>query len=244
MKILVVSDIHYSLRQYDWLANVAGNYDLVVVAGDLLQLHGVVDMDTQAAVIGQYSKRICSKAPLILCSGNHDLIEELDGSRTPEWLQEFDVPGLTVDCESYETQEVRLLSLPWWETEEERLVAEARLAAWQDPDDERLTLWVHHSPAKGTKTSWNGKADHGDQNLSNWVEQYQPDVVLSGHVHNAPYYPGGSWIDHIGKTVLVNGGRQTGDVPATVEIIIENGSLIWCGMEGCVETSLEEAIAS
>lgn len=244
MKILVVSDIHYSLRQYDWLANVAGNYDLVVVAGDLLQLYGAVDMDTQAAVVGRYAQRICRTTPLIFCSGNHDLIEEFDGSRTPEWLHDLDVPNLTVDCESYETEEVRLLSLPWWETEEERLVAEVRLKAWHNPDDTRRTIWVHHAPAKGTKTSWNGKADHGDENLVNWIEQYQPDLVLSGHVHNAPYYPGGSWIDHMGKTVLINGGRQTGDVPATVEIVIEEGKLLWCGMEGCEESSLEKVIAS
>lgn len=38
MKILIVSDIHYSLKQFDWLLKVAHNFDLIVIAGDLLDV--------------------------------------------------------------------------------------------------------------------------------------------------------------------------------------------------------------
>ena len=46
MKALVVADLHYSLRQYDWLMRVAGPYALVIVAGDLLDTAGHADLDT------------------------------------------------------------------------------------------------------------------------------------------------------------------------------------------------------
>ena len=38
MRILVVSDLHYTLKQLDWVTAVAPDYDLVVIAGDLLDM--------------------------------------------------------------------------------------------------------------------------------------------------------------------------------------------------------------
>ena len=40
MKALIAADLHYNLRQYDWLLQAAAGYDLVIVAGDLLDLAG------------------------------------------------------------------------------------------------------------------------------------------------------------------------------------------------------------
>jgi len=37
---------------------------------------------------------------------------------------------------------------------------------------------------------------------------------------------------------VTNGGRQIGEKPATLEIEVEDGHLVWCGMEGCEETNL------
>ena len=33
MRILLVSDLHYTLKQFDWVGSVASEYDVVVVAG-------------------------------------------------------------------------------------------------------------------------------------------------------------------------------------------------------------------
>lgn len=241
MNLLVVSDIHYSLRQYDWLAKACEDFDLVVIAGDLLELASPVDLDTQAAVVGKYFRRIASCAPLVVCSGNHDLIEDCDGDRSAEWLEELAIPGLTVDHGCYETAELRILSFPWSETAEEEEKVEHWLKSHVDMDDPRAVFWVHHAPPKGSKTSWNGQTDFGDAAVVRWIEKYAPDVVFSGHVHNAPYYgPEGSWIDRIGHTVVINGGRQIGEKPATVELEVENGTLVWCGMEGCERKQLAE----
>lgn len=239
MKLLVVSDIHYSLQQYDWLTRVSGDFDLVVIAGDVLELAAPVDLDTQAAVVGQYFRKICARVPLVVCSGNHDLLEDCDGVRSAEWLEELGIPGLTVDNGCFETDELRIFSLPWSQTVEEKENVGRWLAAQVDMDDPRTVFWVHHAPPKGAKTSWNGKQDFGDSELVGWIEEYSPDMVFSGHVHNAPYYgPEGSWIDRIGHTVVINGGRQIGEKPATVELEVENGTLVWCGMEGCEEQQL------
>lgn len=242
MKLLVVSDLHYSLRQFDWLAANRGETDLIIIAGDLLELSSAVDQDTQATVVEQYFRRICEDVPMVVCSGNHDLLEEYDGTRSAEWLDDLSIPGLTVDCASFENPEIRILSLPWWETEEERDRAEEWLRSQHDGSDPRPVFWVHHAPPRGAKTSWNGRRDAGDETVRRWIGEFSPAAVFSGHVHDAPYYaPEGGWIDQVGETVVINGGQQIGEKPATVEVLLEDGTLVWCGMEGCETGSFHEA---
>ena len=40
---------------------------------------------------------------------------------------------------------------------------------------------------------------------------------------------------------MTNGGRQTGGIPATIEVEVEGGEMIWCGMEGCQRGSFRIA---
>ena len=242
MKILVVSDIHYSLKQFDWLVAHLKPYDLVVIAGDMMELGSYVESDTQAAVMEQYFRKICSEVPLVVCSGNHDLVDDGDGVRSSEWLADIAIPGLVVDHGCYEDESLRILSFPWWEEEAERARVDDWLASQHRPNDDRPVIWIHHAPPRGAKTSWDGRRDLGDTTILKWIETYGPTLVLSGHVHNAPYYPEGSWIDRIGKTVVTNGGQQIGDAPATIVVEWEHGALTWCGMEGCQEDSLRDSV--
>ena len=48
MKGLLVSDIHYRLKQLDWLASVAADFDLVVIAGDHLDVASVVTLEARS----------------------------------------------------------------------------------------------------------------------------------------------------------------------------------------------------
>ena len=54
MKCLVVADLHYSLPQFDWVLNVAGDFDLVIIAGDHLDLSSLVEGRAQTVVIRKY----------------------------------------------------------------------------------------------------------------------------------------------------------------------------------------------
>ena len=54
MRILMVSDLHYTLKQFDWVTQVASEYDLVIVAGDHLSIASPVDPDAQIAVVLEY----------------------------------------------------------------------------------------------------------------------------------------------------------------------------------------------
>src|SRR5207253_2812461 len=77
-------------------------------------------------------------------------------------------------------------------------------------------IWIHHAPPDKSPVSWTGKHFGGDECLVEWIRKYEPDLVLSGHIHNAPFYPGGSWIDRLGKTWVFNPGRQIGAQPTFI----------------------------
>jgi len=205
-----------------------------------MDLGSYVDTDTQASVVGEYFKKICSKVPMVVCSGNHDLVDEGDGTRTAEWLQDFAIPGLTVDGQVFEGQGFKIFSFPWWEEPEER----AEITKWLNQQTDSGTdqiFWVHHAPPLGAKVSWNGKRDLGDVSIKEWIEKHQPEIVFSGHIHNAPYYPDGSWYDTIKQTLITNSGRQTGSSPATIVLQTESDQMTWCGMEGCETLPLRDS---
>ena len=73
MRLLLVSDLHYSLKQLDWVTSAAADYDLVVVVGDLLDISSHVEADAQIVVVLEYLARMSAKTTVVACSGNHDL---------------------------------------------------------------------------------------------------------------------------------------------------------------------------
>ncbi|MFY9656607.1 MAG: metallophosphoesterase, partial [Methylocystis sp.] len=73
MRCLVVSDLHYALPLFDWLAQAAPKYDLVIFAGDALDVASPVDFGAQTLVVRKYFQRVAKESRLFFCSGNHDL---------------------------------------------------------------------------------------------------------------------------------------------------------------------------
>jgi len=223
MRILVASDLHYSLRQLDWVVTVAGQYDLVVLAGDHLDIRSYVEPDAQIAAVLEYLKRIAAKTTLAACSGNHDLNGENDlEERAATWLQAAREAGVYVDGTSIVTEDVRVTVCPWWDGPRTRERFAAMLAAEASSVDERMWVWVYHAPPDRSTTSWTGRRYYGDSDLNGWIAQFRPALVLCGHVHESPFADEGNWSDCIGTTWVVNPGRESGPVPA--HAIVDTGA--------------------
>ncbi len=72
MRFLYTSDLHYALKQFDWLLSEAADFDLVVIGGDLLDLSSALDADVQITIVEKYLELLRQKTTLVVCSGNHD----------------------------------------------------------------------------------------------------------------------------------------------------------------------------
>ena len=87
MRILLVSDLHYSLPQFDWVVDAASRFDLVVVAGDSLNIASAVPLDAQSVVVLRYLSLLDGATSLAVSSGNHDLTgPDGSGEQSALWL--------------------------------------------------------------------------------------------------------------------------------------------------------------
>lgn len=239
MKCLLVADLHYALKQYDWLVRAAPQFDVVVIAGDLLDLGSYVPRPAQIVVILKYLQRLKGLTRLVICSGNHDLDAlTAEGEKTARWFSEIRSLGIAADGDSFEVDGTLFTVCAWWDGPATRAVVGEQLAADAAKQKKRW-VWVYHAPPAGSPTSWDGKRSFGDAALAEWIATYGPDLVFSGHVHYAPMSPGGSWIDRIGKTSIFNAGYQLGPVPAYVVIDTNEDATLWFSATGLEAAQLD-----
>ncbi|MEM9393193.1 MAG: metallophosphoesterase family protein [Pseudomonadota bacterium] len=238
MKLLVTGDIHYALRQYDWLSSVASGFDGVVIAGDLLQVAATVELNAQIVVVRTYLRSLSKQTKLIVCSGNHDLNANSDtGERVPDWFADLGSPDITVDGERTWLGDTLVSVFPWWDGPDAKTKIEAQMA--EDAHERRRTwIWAYHAPPTDTPTSWGGHRHFGDPELTRWIAKYAPDIVFCGHVHQAPFISDGAWADRIGETWVFNMGQQPGDVPSHIVVDIEHSRAIWNSIAGAEELDL------
>lgn len=232
MNILLVSDLHYSLPQLDWVVRAAPSFDLVVMAGDHLDISSTVSIDAQSVVILNYLSLIHAAGRVAVSSGNHDLTgPDAQGEQSALWLAEARKAGIPTDGDSLSIGQTMVTICPWWDGPAGRTALEEKLAA----DAARRPacwIWIYHWPPLGSPTCWTGRRHYGDADVGAWIDRFQPDLVLAGHVHQPPFRPDGAWADRIGRTWVFNPGNQIGPVPAHIEIDLDAGSAAWRSLLG------------
>ena len=231
MKLLLVSDLHYTLPQFDWVVRQASHYDAVVLAGDHLSTTVAVPIRAQIAAVRATVRRLATITRVLVCSGNHDLNAlNAAGEKTADWLAELREHGAVVDGDSVRIDATVLTVLPWWDGPVARAATEKQLVA-TDRTDARRWIWIHHAPPR-SMLSWTGARHYGDETVAAWIDRWTPDLVLCGHIHQAPFTPDGSWIDRRGATWMFNPGRQPGPVPTSIEIDLDAGVAQWRSLAG------------
>jgi Icc-related predicted phosphoesterase len=236
MRLLLVSDLHYRLRQFDWLSAAAGDsalaLDLVCIAGDLLDIRSAVPIEAQEVAVSAHLRTLGERIPLLVASGNHDLDgRDSAGEKAAGWLSRLRLPRVYVDSDSLMVGDTLFTVCPWWDGPIGQKALDERLEA-EAARPKRRWVWAYHSPPSGSALSWDGRKEYGDSVLTEWLPRFKPDVVLTGHIHQAPFADHGGWADRIGPTWLFNPGQQHGDVPEHVVIDFADGSATWFSSTG------------
>jgi len=243
MRILLVADLHYSLRQFDWVVGAAPSFDLVVLAGDHLDISSSVALDAQIVVVLRYFTLLQSAGGLAVSSGNHDLTgADANGEQSALWLRDARALGVPTDGESLLFGDTLITVCPWWDGPVGRDAVAALLA--RDAARRPSTwVWVYHWPPAQSPTCRTARGFYGDEELSAWIEQHRPDVVLAGHVHDPPFRPDGAWADRIGDTWVFNAGRQIGATPTRIELDLDRREATWVSLLGSEYLSLSDVAA-
>jgi Icc-related predicted phosphoesterase len=245
MRILLVSDLHYRLRQFDWLLLVAKDpdraIDVIAIAGDLLDIRSAVPLDAQVIAVSAQLRALGQHVTVLSASGNHDLDgRDANGEKIARWLGRARTAGVYVDGDSVLLEDVLFTVCPWWDGPLGRAALGARLTADALKPKQRW-VWVYHAPPTGSPLSWDGRREYGDPALSGWVEELAPDLVLAGHIHQAPFVAGGAWSQRLGSTWLFNAGQQPGPVPAHIVLDLSDGDAVWTSATDRRELALDLA---
>jgi Icc-related predicted phosphoesterase len=246
MKILLTTDLHSCSFWYEWLIDQAGSVDLIALAGDLVEGFAPGSHSEEIRIVERCLGMIVSAGcPVAACSGNHELflrktirVPEKPAttlSRLGELLylpipEATDHPLFVPDgCTRLVTQKEESLiitTIPYridvgvgigrdipeihlWE--EGRKLREERGCRW---------LVLHHEPPRHTRVG----GMRGHFSLVSTIQRFQPDFVLSGHLHDQPFLPGGGFCDQIGKTFCFNPGQVHPRSSRTPNHIILNTS--------------------
>src|SRR3982074_11882 len=237
MRCLVVADLHYALPQFDWLLSAAPQFDLVIFAGDALDIASSVDFRAQIVVVKKYLALLSGVTRVILCSGNHDLDERnAEGEKISKWVNDARELGIACDGDNLTIGATLFTVCPWWDGPlvKQRLEAQLREAA---PGRLKRWIWAHHAPPANSPTSWGGKRYFGDVEGAQWIQSYQPSMVISGHVHQSPFIPDGSWFDQLGAPWAFNTRLQPAPPPVPIVLDIDDGTAFWlaAGNEQCID---------
>ena len=239
MRILVVSDLHYRLPQYDWLVEKADSVDAMVIAGDLVDVVSPVPHDVQTTVVSRYLGRIAQRTRLLVASGNHDLDgPAYHGEQVAGWLRRLGHDRLHVDGASVDVGDTRFTVCPWWDGPITRDEVGIQLAAAARGRPARW-VWIYHAPPAGTPLCHDGRRDFPDVELAEWIRQHRPDLVMCGHIHQSPWTEGGSWHARSGDTWVFNAGKQIGKVPPHITVDTDARTADWFGVFSSEKLALD-----
>ena len=192
MNIGFITDTHDDPRTIPWLEGAVKKYDIVCVGGDLgRSLQGpVVDF-------------VIQHDNTFMVFGNHD---------TPNAIHPRILNGTKVSYRGVKIGGIGgalpVAGLPYEYDETEYLVLTGNLGKGVD-------ILLLHQPPVHTRcdTVWYG-AHIGSIALRKYIEESQPLLSMSGHIHESP------GIDNIGRTLIGNPGAffDTGDyLEATID---------------------------
>jgi Icc-related predicted phosphoesterase len=169
VRLLCFSDVHRDRRQAQRLADMAGDADVVVAAGDFASVHrGIEDVIDMLVTV---------ETPTVLVPGNNETDDALREA-CRGWRAATVLHG-----ESAELEGVTFFGLgagvpttPWpWSFDLSEEEAEEKLAGCPEG-----ALLVSHSPPKGHV---DGPRALGSEAVLRAIEAKRPPLVVCGHIH-------------------------------------------------------------
>jgi hypothetical protein len=175
-------------------------------------------------------------------SGNHDLnARNEDDEKFARWMSRVRQLGVPTDGDCFEIGDTLFTICPWWDGPRSRDRVGAQLVRDAGKRRERW-VWIYHAPPDASPVSWAGQKHFGDADLVGWIQQHQPDMVLTGHIHQSPFREGGSWVAQVGSTWVFNPGRQIGPIPTHIVLDTDAQRAMWFSLAGNEVAPLDQPL--
>lgn len=213
MKILHLADLHMNSNWLGWVTEEATRFDLVVLAGDMMDAFANRSMADQANAVSKWLIRV--DCPVVLCSGNHDYwvksphVKGDDPNAEAAWLKRLKGQGKIIGVDG------DIISFRPKHSDEAptKIVVNGWLQTSELDDD--VDIVVTHAPPAGCYCSVGSEGyDVGDPDLWPSLQHHPPKLVLSGHVHR-PYKFVCPWPQVEPRSlIMVSGVSNRNDIPS------------------------------
>ncbi|MBU1299652.1 MAG: metallophosphoesterase [Bacteroidetes bacterium] len=205
MKILAFTDIHGAYKKVEEIIK-SELADVVIIGGDLTNVGSVKEADRVIESFTRLSKN------LFCIAGNMDLPQHdelylnksigLNGNG----IVVQDIGFFGVSGSSYTS-----LNTPYEISEE--TIADKIIEGYTKVKDAKIKILISHTPPYGTKVDIIRMGIHvGSTAVREFTDDYQPDVVVCGHIHEARGQ------DVIAKTKIVNCGPASRGYYVVIDI--------------------------
>lgn len=212
MKFLVISDLHGNLEVLDKMDEIFKQADGVIFAGDFAKF-GSEETGLPAL------EKLCSK---------HDTIFSVIGNcDNPSFIEETEKRDISVEKQlvMYEGLAFagsgggsKFTGTTPNEKSEEELMADFKIITEQGEQEWSNLIAVSHNPPKNTDCDKiSGGVHVGSQLFTQFIEQYKPLAVVTGHIHESV------GICKVGATTVINPGALLEEKYAWLEVAKENG---------------------
>jgi hypothetical protein len=184
MRLLLTTDLQFRLLWFRWLIEQAPDFDLICIAGDLLDMFKSETRIEQAREVRTLIRELADLVPVAVCPGNHDnagRVVSHDRASVYEWFIDLGThPNIITDGSTRKLENLIVTAIPYHCSRQEKSI-------WLDRGStiRRQTgmPWIvlHHVPAK------NGLGDSGEElEASELLAAYRPGYCVSGHSHAFP----------------------------------------------------------
>lgn len=194
MNIVAVGDIHEYLHALPSLSETLRQADLILVSGDMTRWGGPQTAANVLEAMKQYNANILAQVGNTDCWETHYYLDHLGINLHGQGHRFGDLGVFGVGGSNH---------TPFYTPTE---FSEAEIAAYLEAGYEMIQdapykILVAHCPPYETAIDRIYAGYHvGSTSVRQFIETYQPDVCISGHIHEAPGE------DRIGKTHLLNPG--------------------------------------
>lgn len=194
MNIMAFGDIHEYLNALEPLSRVLRQADLILVSGDLTRWRGPETASKVLEAIKHYNANILAQV------GN------TDDWQTNHYLNQL---GINLHGQGHRFGDLGIFGVggsnhtPFFtptEFTEEEIAAHLEAGHDMVQDAPRKILVAHCPPYQTTIDRIYAGHHVGSTSVRQFIEAHQPDICISGHIHEAPGE------DRIGKTRVLNPG--------------------------------------
>lgn len=213
MKFLVISDLHGKLDVLDKMNTQFKEADAVIFAGDFAEF-GHEETGLPAL------EKLCSK---------HDEIFSVIGNcDNPKFIEETEKRDISVEKQLVIHEGIAFAgsgggskftgTTPNEKTEEE-LISDLKIITDQGIQEWSNLIVITHNPPKNTECDKiEGGIHVGSQMMTDFIENYKPLAVITGHIHES------AGICTVGNTTVINPGALAEGKYARLEVSKENGN--------------------